>query len=138
MKQPESNISADELLRVIEQMSLPDLEQFVDKVIALQAQRKAPHLSVEESELLEKINHWLPAELKAQLDTLIAKRDSDLLTNDEHDDLTALTDKLEEAHAVRVEALAELARLRGVTLGEVMVQLGIHFPDYVKAIALAS
>ncbi len=130
MKQPGTNISADELLRVIEQMSLPDLEQFVNKVIAIKAHRKAPHLSFKESELLEKINHWLASDLKAQLDILIAKRENNRLTTEELEEITALTDKLEEAHAVRVEALAELAHLRGVTLSEAMVQLGIHFPDY--------
>jgi hypothetical protein len=131
MSQPETNISADELLRVIEQMSLPDLEQFVDKVIAIKAHRIAPHLSLEESELLEKINHWLPMELKTQLDALIARRDAETITSQEQDELTALTDRLEEAHASRLEAIANLARLRKVSLTEVLLQLGIHFPDYV-------
>jgi hypothetical protein len=43
---------------------------------------------------------------------------------------SALTDRLEVLHADRLAALAELARLRGVTLGEVMNQLGIRFPDH--------
>jgi hypothetical protein len=131
MSQPETNITTDELLRVIEQMNLPDLEQFVDKVIAIKAHRIAPHLSLEESELLEKINHWLPVELKTRLDDLIAKRNAETISSQEQDELTVLTDKLEEAHAYRLEAVANLARLRRVTLTEVLLQLGIHFPDYV-------
>ncbi len=130
MNSTESHISPDELLKAVEQMSLPELEQFVDKAIALKAHRKAPHLSKDEAELLAKINHWLPPHIKPRLDSLLGKHDAETLTPEEHDELTVLTDELEVAHAQRVEALAELANLRGVTLRDIMTQLGIHFPDY--------
>jgi hypothetical protein len=41
-----------------------------------------------------------------------------------------LTDRLELLHAERLAALTELAKLRGVTLDEVMSQLGIQFPEH--------
>ena len=130
MNSTENHITPDELLKAVEQMSLPDLEQFVDKAIALKAHRKAPHLSKDESELLTSINHWLPPHLKPQLDALLAKREIGTLTPEEQNKLTELTDEMEEAHAQRVEALSALASLHGVTLREVMNQLGIRFPDY--------
>jgi len=130
MNSTETNISPDELLKMVEQMNLADLEQFVDKAIALKAHRKAPHLSKDESELLARINHWLPLHIKPRLDALLAKHEAETLTAEEQNELAALTDELEEAHAQRVETLAALANLRGVTLREVMNQLGIHFPDY--------
>jgi hypothetical protein len=130
MNSTENHISPDELLKAVEQMSLPELERFVDKAIALKAHRKAPHLSKDESELLDRINHWLPSHLKPRLDSLLAKREAETLAPEEEHELTALTDELEEAHAQRVEALAALANQRGITLREVMNQLGIHFPDY--------
>jgi hypothetical protein len=43
-------------------------------------------------------------------------------------ELAALTDRLELLHADRLTALAELAKLRGVTLDEVMNRLGIQLP----------
>jgi hypothetical protein len=43
--------------------------------------------------------------------------------------LAALTDQLEMLHADRLTALAELAKLRCVTLYEIMSQFGAQFPD---------
>jgi hypothetical protein len=42
----------------------------------------------------------------------------------------ALTDQFELLHADRLAALAELEKLRGVTLDELMRQLGIKFSDH--------
>jgi hypothetical protein len=43
--------------------------------------------------------------------------------------LATLTDRLKMLHADRLTALAELAKLRGVTLYEIMSQLGIQVPN---------
>ena len=43
--------------------------------------------------------------------------------------LATLANRLEMLHADRLTALAELAKLRCVTLYEIMSQLGIQFPD---------
>jgi hypothetical protein len=60
---------------------------------------------------------------------LIEKRDDETITAEEWRELAALTDRLELLHADRLAALAELAKLRGITLDEVMSQLGIQFSD---------
>ncbi len=127
MDSTQNNISADELLKAAEQLSLAELERFVGKVIEMQAHRKAPHLSSEESILLARINAGLSPELKSRLDGLAAKRDNGTLTEEERRELIELTDQLEEIHAARVEALSEMARLRGVRLTALMDQLGIRF-----------
>jgi hypothetical protein len=123
-------LSTNKLLEAVAGMSSTELEQFLSQVIALRAHRKAPHLSSRESELLIKINQGLPSNIRSRLDRLVAKRRDNKLTPKEHDELLRLIDKLEEAEAKRAEALAQLARWRGVTMTALMNDLGIQPPDY--------
>jgi len=126
----EAQLSSDELLKAIRQLSLPELEQFVSQVIALQAQRKAPSLPHAEAELLIKINQGVAFEIQKRYDELIAKRRVETLTPDEHDELLRLTDQIEQVEAHRVEYLSKLAHLRRTSLTELMQNLGIRPPAY--------
>ncbi len=96
-----------------------------------QAQQQPSHLSEAESRLLEQINLGLSQEDWERYHKLIAKRRAETLTHDEQQELIALSDRIEEANARRIEYLVELARLRGTTLDELMGQLGIKAPSYV-------
>lgn len=125
-----AQVSPDKLLEAIRQMDLAELDRLVPRVIALQAQRRAPGLPQCESELLARINQGLPTNVRTRLNELIAKRQSEALTADEHKELLRLIGQLEEAEATRVEALAQLARLRGVSLTTLMHDLGIRAPNY--------
>jgi hypothetical protein len=130
MENTEISPSVNAILATVRQMPVSELEQLVDQVIAIRAERIAPHLTADEEALLARINQGLPAEDRARMRTLIEKRDDETLTAEEWRELAALTDRLELLHADRLDALAELAMLRGVTLDEVMNQLGIQFPDH--------
>ncbi len=61
---------------------------------------------------------------------LRTKRADESPTPAEQQELISLTTQLEEWHARRMETLAELAKLRGVSLPVVMDQVGIRLPDY--------
>jgi hypothetical protein len=122
--------SVNAILKTVRQMPIAELEQLVDQVIAIRAERVAPHLSADESALLARINQGLPIEDRDRMLALIEKRDTEAITAEEWQEFAALTDRLELLHANRLAALAELAKLRGVTLDEVMSQLGIQFPDH--------
>ncbi|MCI0477437.1 MAG: hypothetical protein L0Y55_14420 [Anaerolineales bacterium] len=128
--QVEAQVPTDELLKAVGRLSQPDLEQFVSQVITLRAQRQAPGLPRAESELLLKINEGVPPDLQARYNELIAKRQAEALTPDEYQELLRLTQQAEKMQARRVEYLAELARLRGVTLTALMEDLGIRTPPY--------
>ncbi|MGH8603975.1 MAG: STAS/SEC14 domain-containing protein, partial [Gammaproteobacteria bacterium] len=104
---------------------------FVARVVALRAQREAPHLPHEESALLLRINHPIPPQLQGRYDELIAKRRVETLTAEEHAELRQLTDQVEQLEADRATALVELARLRQVPVAEVMRTLGIQSPTCV-------
>jgi hypothetical protein len=123
------NLSTDQILSAMEQLSAAELENLVPRVIAPRASRRAPHLDAEESKLLSRVNQGLPAALKSRLTDLEEKRNDGSLTDAEGEELLTLSDRVEQLHAERIEALAELARLRGITLPGLMDQLGIRFPD---------
>ncbi len=56
---------------------------------------------------------------------LVGKRDAGTLAADEQRELCALSDWLEQRNAERLDHVADLARSRGVTLSEMMDQLGL-------------
>lgn len=131
METSSNQFSTEQILSAVAQLSLPELEQVLGRVLALQAEHKAAHLSAEESSLLARINQGLPAELRERLTALRAKREDESITDAEYEELTRLTDRAEELHAERMAALTELARWRGFSLPTLMDQLGIHLPEHV-------
>ncbi len=131
MDRSSSQSSTEQILSAVSHLSLPELEQVFERVLTLQAQHKANHLSVTESALLVRVNQERSLELRHRLAALRAKREEESLSDTEYEELTQLTDQTEELHAERMAALVELARLRGVSLPGLMDQLGIRFPDNV-------
>ena len=92
--------------------------------------QQAPHLSEAEGRLLQEINLGLPEEVWQRYRALIDKRQAEMLTETEQADLIAISDRLEELNARRIERLAELARIRHTSLTALMEQLGIKAPPY--------
>ena len=74
------------------------------------------------------INRGLPPELRDRLARLDERRETETLTQKEQTELLRLCAQLEELEGQRVESLANLARLRGVSLGALMSELGIRPP----------
>ncbi len=126
----QAQVSYNELLKAVGQLNPPDLERFVAEALRLQAAQKAPSLSKSESELLMKINQQIPAAMSQRYAELISKRRAETLTSDEYAELLAVGERIEQLETQRMEALAELARLRKTTLTALMKNLGIRTPDY--------
>jgi hypothetical protein len=124
----EAHLSSEDLLKAIEQLETAELERFVERLIDLKAQRSAPSLAPRETELLAKINRGLPADFAARYQELIQKRRAGTLAPDEHAELLRSSDQVEHLEAERVEALADLASLRGTSLSRLMAELGIQAP----------
>lgn len=125
-----SQVSLDELLNGVEQLSTPDLEHFADQVLAVRARRRAPGLPEREAELLQQINQGPPATLQQRLNELTARRQAETLTNEEHQELLQIIEQVEQRDAQRIAHLAELAQLRRVPIRTLMNQLGILPPVY--------
>jgi len=92
------------------------LRQEVDSVDAAPAS---------EIELLERINLGIPEPTWREYHALIEKRDAESLSSSEHTRLIEVSDEVERANVQRLSALYQLALLRGMTLPDVMKQLGI-------------
>jgi hypothetical protein len=127
----EAQVSTDQLLRAVERLPAQELATFVAQVVALRAQREAPHLSQSETKLLLQINQSLPAQMQRRFDELVAKRQAETITPEELQELIQITDQIEQRDGQRLAALVELAHLRGTTLDALMATLGIAPPGYV-------
>jgi hypothetical protein len=82
-------------------------------------------LSRAEADLLQRINASLSPEAWRRYEDLLARRQDETLTLAEQTELIALSDQLEALNVERLEALTELAQLRGVSVPELMTQLGL-------------
>lgn len=124
----EAEVSVDVLVKAAEQLQGAELRQFTAQVLALNAKRLAPSVPQEESALLLRINTPLPEDVQRRFDELIGKRDAETLDTEEYEELLRVTQQVEAFNVARLEALAKLAALRGVTLPELMRQLEIRPP----------
>jgi len=81
-----------------------------------------------EASLLLTINSPLAPEVRFKRDALLAEQAQRQLSKEEQDALTDLIDAVEMANAQRWQALAALARLRGLSLAEITRDLEIPLP----------
>lgn len=119
-------IDFEDMLKGVAQLENNELEQFADKVIALRAQRRAPHLPNNEAELLQRINQSVSPKIRRRTAELESKLQEGTLTSVEQDELVGLTDLIEEADAERLQNLILLAQLRNTSVDALMIQLGIR------------
>ncbi len=126
----QAEVSRDALLGAVEQLSPAELDQFVAEVLKLRSRRGSARLGAAESELLSRINRGFPEGFRARYSELIDRRRDESLTPEEHEELLHLTTEAERLEGDRLSALAELARLRGITLQALMDDLGIPTPSH--------
>jgi len=124
-------MSLDELIQAANQLDSSDLERLLQQVVILRAYRKVNVQTLEEAQLLHKINQGIEGELRAQYQTLRAKKEAETLTDAEYNTLIQLSNQIEQFGAQRLEALANLAQLRQVSLSDLMETLGIQSVTYV-------
>lgn len=124
-------ISTEQLLQAVERLPADELAAFAARVSALRARREAPRLSEDETTLLLQINRaGLEPEQQVRFDELVVKRQAEMIATAELQELISLTDLSEQRDVERLQALSDLARLRGSTVPAVMDALGIRSPAY--------
>ncbi|MDE2724070.1 MAG: STAS/SEC14 domain-containing protein [Gemmatimonadota bacterium] len=121
--------TVDELVKAAEQLPQTDLENLTAQVLTLKARRTAPELSQNEAGLLRNINRGMPDELQNRYRELIAIRRAGTLTESEHAELLHLTNQFEKHDTERLKYLTELARIRKISLTDLLDELGIE-PAY--------
>jgi hypothetical protein len=78
-----------------------------------------------DSDLLKEINLGVSADTWTAYHSLIAKRQAEILTEEEQQQLIEISDRLEAANVSRMKALIELSNLRGQSLDSLMQELVI-------------
>ncbi|MBD2690562.1 STAS/SEC14 domain-containing protein [Anabaena catenula] len=120
----EVQLSLQHLVKAVEQLKQPDLEKFVSQIIILHAHKKADNLLKNEGELLLQTHQDIPSTFLNYHNKLIAKREEERLTDEEYRELLHLSEQIDKLQAHRLEYLANLALLHGITLTELVQNLG--------------
>ena len=89
------------------------------------SKKQANSKQFSEDELLKKIDLGISEAEWTNYRRLISLRRAECLTEQEHEALIALGDKIEQANAQRQQYLLVLAQLRGVSLEKVINDLGL-------------
>lgn len=90
------------------------------------ASREGKKSDRDESGLIESINRGLPGNFWENFHRLKERGETADLDRTESEELTRMADQIEEADAERIEAAAELARLRGVPFDQVLAEFEIE------------
>lgn len=109
-----------------------EILQTIKQMLLGTTKTKAPRLSKKETELFLIINQGLPADQQKRIDELTEKMEFESITDAEHAELLRLTDAMEMAQVKRLKAVAELAKVRNVSLSEMMRQLGMEPGRYAR------
>jgi hypothetical protein len=99
------------------------LLDWLDRGSAAQPSRTRAEPS--EAELLQRVNLGFSADWWATYRGLIVERQSETISSADLARLVGMSEALEQANVPRIEALGQLAELRGCTIEEVMASLGI-------------
>jgi hypothetical protein len=89
-------------------------------------ERLQPESDTDEATLLQAINIGLPTATWEQYHRLIAKRQAETLTPEEHSQLISISTQIETLNVQRIQALIQLADRRNQPLPELMQSLGIN------------
>lgn len=122
-----AELTIDHLIRAVEQLPPDELTEFTRRVIGLQTRRGIPLLVGEEEQALLSaiVGSRLPSESQRRLDELREKSREGTLTPEEHAELLAFVQQVEQQDVVRTQALVDLANKRGITVSELMHDLGL-------------
>jgi len=129
METAATQISTEQIIAAVGQLSLPELDKVFDTVLTARAERLAPTPASVEEPLISRAKQGPPAEFQVRFNALKAKRADGTINDAEYAELTQLADQAEILHAERLAAIGELARLRGRRLPEMIAELGLHFPE---------
>lgn len=122
-------ISTENLLNAIAQMSATEFEQFIEKAKKLHQKSPKSNWTKNEIALIKRINESiLSTEEQESFYKLVKKRQDKIIKPEELEELIELTDKSEKLNVERITSLIKLAESKDVSLDEIMNRLGIVPP----------
>jgi hemerythrin-like domain-containing protein len=119
------NSSVSTLFHEAERLDNRSLDVFIDNILSLRVRREVSNIQKEEASLLEKINKSLSLKQVERFRILNQRRLEDTISTTEYDELLVLLEKTEKLNSNRIKHLVSLARLRNVSVLELMNQLNI-------------
>ncbi len=112
-------------------LNVIELDQVMQEVIILRRKKLPSVLTQNETELLKKINSVAPTVIQKRYDFLVKKRKNETINDEEYQELLELTAYMENLGVKRLEYLLELAKLRNLSLDEIVEQLQLKPRLYV-------
>jgi Rad3-related DNA helicase len=109
-----------------ERLDNRSLDAFIAQILSMQVRRQMSDVQAKEAELLKKINQSLPIDKIERFRFLNEKRQETVISTSEQAELIDLLEKIEKSNVNRLKYLTTLSRLRGVSVRDLMQQLGIH------------
>lgn len=117
-----AKLTPDDLFVAMSQLPSPELNRLIERVLTLQAQRDDGG----EGGLLTIINRRLSPAQQSRLEKLRTKNQLETLDVAERTELQQFIKQVEQHEVERMEALVKLSQKRGVSLPQLMIDLGIE------------
>lgn len=120
------NISMKDILKGVSNLETTELEYFLTEVSQILAQRKTNYLSERETDLLQKIHYNIPLNIRKRHKRLSKRLDIETITEEEYKELKMIIHVIEKKDVERLHAMIELAKIRCVSLDELMEDLELN------------
>jgi putative addiction module CopG family antidote len=103
--------------------------EYVQELIRAEQERQAAGAA--EAELMRRVLHSFPERMRQRLHDLTRRSEAETLSGEERAEYITLAEQREQADAERWEAVGKLARLRGVSVAQLMTELGLGATGHV-------
>jgi replicative DNA helicase len=121
-------VGFDELIQSFTQLNSKDMDAFLKKLNQVTSQNSKISSSSEEDILLQQIKEIIPASVLRRFNQLQSKQNNLTITDKEQSEILVLTDFIEEKSAERLVLLSALAKIRQISVLELVQQ--IKLKDY--------
>ncbi|HJT31857.1 MAG TPA: hypothetical protein VJ783_07365 [Pirellulales bacterium] len=121
----QTQLTVDELAAAVKRLSPAELHEFTQRLAEWQGRNGSQGQA--EAALLECImeNSQMSSSLQRRFNRLRRKHQAESLTDAEAEELQALWQRVEQMNAARLQALTELAQLRGTSVQTLLGELGL-------------
>jgi hypothetical protein len=123
--QPPHILTSKEILQDVVRLNTASIEQLKSDLELLLEQRKKGIQEKRERRLVETIYQYTETETYDRYKVLSEKLRLETITETEHKELLKLTPIIEANSTERLEHLMTLAKIRKISLREVMIELGL-------------
>jgi len=113
--QIKSEISINELLNSVEQLSAKEIDKLIKKLAAIQIKRQIPQPSKIEAQLIKKITKRLSKTKQIKYENLTQKRIAEIITDKELEELGNLIVSIEKIESDKAQAIFTLSQIRGIS-----------------------